>query len=139
MPFDTGYANGVFIKPTGAGAYTQVDVYGHSLSESDEGHDVTSTLHAGFQAKVLSVLRGQITIRGHLKQGSYPWGYPIKAQGTGLIKVQFGSQQPFIMGYYISQVAYSNETAQGTDFEATFQMNAEVNPTTPSQTYQYPS
>lgn len=138
MPFDTAFGNGVFIKPTGAGDYTQVDVYGHSATESDEGHEVTSTLHQGLQGLVASILRGQVTIRGHLKQAAYPWSLSIKAQGTGDIKVMFGAQQPFFMGYFISQVAYSNENAGGTDFEATFKLNAETHVASPSQSFVRP-
>lgn len=138
MPFDSGYPNGIFIKPEGAGEYTQIDVYRHSGNESDQGHDVTSTSHNGFQAKVPTILRGTQRISGHLKSDDgYPWANSIKAQGTGLIKAQYGTLQEFVMAYYIPEVSYTNETAAGTDFEATFEMNAEA-ADNPDDTYAYP-
>ncbi len=126
MGFDASYANGVFIKPTGAGAYTQIDIYGHNHGESDEGHDITSTLHGGYQAIVDSIIRGQATIRGHLTSDGYPWVRSIVVRGKGQIKIQYGNQKEFVMYYFISSVGYTNETAGGTDFEATFKMNAEA-------------
>lgn len=141
--FDTGYPNGVFIQPLGAGAFTQIDIYGHNHSEQDQGHEVSSTLHNGVQAFADSLLRGEATVRGHLKRGAYPWTQAIKARGRGYLKVQYGNVQPFVIPYRIPRVGYTNETAAGTDFEATFTLDAEtpsVDTGSPPVTqYTYPS
>lgn len=126
MGFDTSYANVLSIKPIGAGSFTQIDVYAHNLTDGDEGHEVTSTLHGGYQAFVDSIRRGEITIRGHLTSDGYPWSGSIVPRGKGAIRAEFAGHQPFIMYYFITRVGYSNEVAGGTDFEATFKMNAEA-------------
>ena len=144
MPFLTAFGNRVMIKPRGSSGYTEVAIFGHNHNESDEGHDVTSSVHQGMQALVASILRGGGTIRGHIRDAdvannpAYPWvtNIVIVAQGTGIIKLEYADRQAFQIAYFISNVEYTNETAGGTDFAATFKFNAEAasSPTSPGTT-----
>jgi len=132
MPFKPGYINGIAWTPTGGSPTTLCD-FRHSHSESDEGHEVTSSCHNGIQAFIASILRGEGTASFHITTASQPWSLGIVAQATGTFSCMYGSQSVFTIPAFISRVNYQNETAAGTDYDVTWKLSAE------SGTYSRPS
>lgn len=128
MSFTAGATNSVSIKDNAATSYTELCDFRHSMSISDEGHEITSSCHEGVQAFISSVLRGEGTASFHIRSTQYPWSgsINIKAQAKGLLKFEFGDAQQFVFPYYISRVQYENETAGGSDYTASFKLNAEA-------------
>lgn len=128
MGFKAGYANRVSWKPDGAGSYVELCNFRHGLTLSDEGHEVTSSCHEGVQAFIPSILRGEGDASFHLKTEQLPWASSIAIgpQISGLWKAEFANRDPYIVPVYISRVAYTNETAGGTDYGVTFKLNAEA-------------
>lgn len=132
MPFKAGYPNAITWTPTGGAATTLCD-FRHSHSESDEGHEVTSSCHNGIQAFIASILRGEGSASFHITTAQLPWTLGIVAQATGVLTPQYGAQSGFTIPVFISRVNYQNETAAGTDFDITWKLSAE------SGTYSRPS
>jgi hypothetical protein len=123
MPFKPGYPNGVYWKPTGGSAFTQIVSFRHDHNESDEGHDVTSSSSNGIQEVIATILRGDGTLSGHLDNDLYPWAIGLVSQASGQLKMEYGDQDPFFLPVYISRLHVTNETAAGTDFDVSFKMN----------------
>jgi len=132
MPFKAGYINGIAWTPTG-GSPTTLCQFRHSHSESDEGHEVTSSCHNGIQAFVASILRGEGTASFHITTASQPWSLGIVAQATGYFSCMYGNLSVFTIPVFISRVNYQNEVAAGTDYDVTWKLSAE------SGTYSRPS
>ena len=128
MGFKAGAVNRVSWKPDGASAYVELCNFRHGLTFSDEGHEVTSSCHEGTQAFIASILRGEGDASFHLKTEQLPWtsAISIRAQVSGMWKAEFANRNPFIIPIYISRVAYTNETAGGTDYAVTFKLSAEA-------------
>lgn len=126
MSFSTAFQNTVSIRLTGQSSYTELCDFRHDLTESDEGHEVTSSCHNGVQAWVASILRGEITASFHIKDDQYPWDTGMRAQATGELDAQFGTGQSFFFPFFLSRAQHTNETAGGTDFNATFKLNGEA-------------
>jgi hypothetical protein len=125
--FGSGKANGVSWQPTGAGAAVDLVAFRHEFSESDEGSEVTSTIHDGVQAFVDSILRGEGTASFHLNSDVYPWDNGISAGAAGVIFAKFGpTGVEFSIPVHISRVNYQNEVAGGCDYNVTFKLNAEA-------------
>lgn len=125
MGFQAGKQNAILWRATGQASYTTLCDFRHEFSESDEGHEVTSSCHNGVQAFIASILRGEGTASFHLKTEQHPWALGIVAQATGEIKQQYSNQKEFVIPVYISRVNYVNETAAGTDYNVTFKLSAE--------------
>ncbi len=125
MSFSTAFQNTIAIKLTGQSSYTELCDFRHDLTESDEGHEVTSSCHLGVQAFVASILRGEASASFHIKDDQYPWSVGMRAQATGILAAQFGTSQVFYFPFFLSRAQHTNETAAGTDFNATFKLSAE--------------
>lgn len=132
MPFKAGYPNAITWTPTGGPTTTLCD-FRHSHSESDEGHEVTSSCHNGIQAFISSILRGEGSASFHITTATLPWSLGIVAQATGVLVAQYGDVSGFTIPVFISRVNYQNETAAGTDYDITWKLSAE------SGTYTRPS
>ena len=126
MSFKPGYPNRVSIKLWNQSVYTELCNFRHTWTESDDGHEVSSSCHNGIQAFIASVLRGEGEASFHISDDQYPWDVGIRAQATGMLKIEFGDREPFLVPFFITRVAYTNETAAGTDFQVSFKLNAEA-------------
>ena len=126
MGFTAGYANRVSWQPEGSANYVELCNFRHGLTLSDEGHEVTSSCHEGVQAFIPSILRGEGDASFHINTDQYPWDVGIAAQVSGMMQFEFGDRQPFYVPVYISRVAYTNETAGGSDYAVSFKLNAEA-------------
>jgi hypothetical protein len=126
MGFTAGYPNRVSWKADGNANYVELCNFRHGLTFSDEGHEVTSSCHEGIQAFIPSILRGEGDASFHIKTEQYPWNVSIDAQVIGMMQFEFGDRVPFYVPVYISRIAYTNETAGGSDYCVTFKLNAEA-------------
>lgn len=126
MSFSTAFQNTISIQLTGQSSFTELCDFRHDLTESDEGHEVTSSCHNGVQAFVASILRGEASASFHIKNDQYPWDVGLRAQATGVLEANFGTSEPFFFPFFLSRAQHTNETAAGTDFNATFKLNAEA-------------
>ena len=124
--FLPGYQNRISIKLAGQSSFTQLCNFRHNWAESDEGHEVTSSCHEGIQAFVASILRGEGDASFRIKDDQYPWTVGIRAQAIGMFQVELGNRRPFLIPFFMSRVAYANETAGGTDAAVNFKLNAEA-------------
>ncbi len=123
--FRSGASNYISWQPTG-GQEVILCNFRHQWSESDEGHEVTSSCHDGVQAFIASILRGEGSAAFHIRDGDEPWNVGIVAGASGVFRASFGNIEIFVIPAYVGRINYENEVAGGTDYSVNFKLNAEA-------------
>ncbi len=140
MPFVAGKDNSVEWKPAGANSFITLNQFRRSWRESNEGTDVTSSIHGGVQAVLATILRGEgsVSFHTHTAQMPYTSSNLIRAGLNGILRIShngLGSTQNIPV--LITSVDYQNEIAGGCDHTFTVKLNQEA-ATVAEPAYTYP-
>lgn len=120
-----------------AGVEFTYSVIEHAWKETIDALDITSSGHAGTQALLAGIGRGDGRVKANLNTdaGKMPWvaANGIRAGNNGVLKVYVGSALFFTIPAMIKEVNYMIVIANKIEWEAIVGLNAEAG------TYAYPS
>lgn len=119
---------------SGGGAVT-FSVIEHSWKELVDKIDITSSGHAGVQATLAGILRGDGRVKCHLNDSNVPWlaATGVRAGNNGVFRFYVGSALFFTVPAMVLEVNYTSAVAGAVDWEGGVTLNSEAG------TYAYPS
>ena len=136
MAFIPGYDKSVLFTVSGGSEITY-SITEHSWKEAVDALDITSSGHAGLQALMSGILRGDGRVKANLNIGSTftPWvaANGIRAGNVGVMKFYVGVALFFQVPVLIKEVSYMSQVAGKVEWEASVGLNVEVG------SYAYPS
>lgn len=133
MPFQAGKTRTCTWQYSGAGAAFSLNVTGHTWDEAIDKLDVTSTGHAGTQALIAGILRGDGSVRANLDSSSVvtnPNGLVrINAGQNGVLVFDFGYGTPYTVPAMITKVHHQSEVAGKCEYSFDVSLNKDASAT----------
>jgi hypothetical protein len=136
MPFQSGLTKNVKFTVSG-GALISYSIVEHSWEEAVDKLDITSTSHAGIQALLAGIFRGDGMVKAILNTdaGNMPWvaANGIRAGNNGVFQFFVSTTLYFQVPAMVVKVKYSSQVAGKVEWAGDISLNAEAG------SYAYPS
>jgi hypothetical protein len=129
MAFEAGKNKSVLFTVSGGSEITY-SVIEHSWKEAVDALDITSSGHAGIQALLAGIFRGDGRVKCKLQTGGtqQPWSAAngIRAGNNGVMKFYWGTALFHQVPALIKEVSYMSTVASAIEWEANVGLNAEA-------------
>lgn len=118
-----------------SGSPVTFSILEHAWKEAIDALDITSSSHAGVQALLAGILRGDGRVKCVLNDSNTPYlsATGVRAGNNGVMKFYVGASVFFTVPCMIVEVNYTSQVAGKVEWEGTVKLNAEAG------TYSYPS
>lgn len=125
MAFQAGYNKGVTLQVSGFAAGV-LNIKGHSWSEQIDALDITHTGHAGIQALLAGILRGDGNVKADLDGALAPPNVGIRAGANALMLFNLGTTTPYQVPLMITKVNYASVVEGKVEYDFDVRLNTEA-------------